>query len=432
MIALAGMHMQQANHYDKENSMQQGNSSSKPVVVLGFGTAGVNAVLALREAGYTGRISVVTDEEPIPYSPVLISYYAGGRISRDQCFIWADKDLEHVVDDVFAHSKVVSVDAAAHEVALADGRRIEYSKLVVATGAHPIAPGFPTAAGFHPLFLRTLDDAERLRRALSSSDCKKALVSGTSMVGLKAVEACLDRNVHTTLLGRSNHIMRATAHPLIAERFEALLVERGVRLRLAQTALGVANSEPAGHTVSFSDGTEEHFDAIVLAQGVRPNLDFVGDGIEIGEGLIVDQFMRTSSPDVYAAGDVAQALDVSTGERRIIGLWQNAVQQGRCAGRAIADELASRAPARPYPGSLAANIVHVCDILFASVGTLAGGEGRQYAICETDGMLRMLAYEDNRLVGVNILATGHSEKSTGALDRELGAYRREVFNSYLQ
>ena len=74
----------------------------------------------------------------------------------------------------------------------------------------------------------------------------------------------------------------------------------------------------------------------------------------------------------------------------------------------------------------------VCDILFASVGTLAGGEGRQYAICETDGMLRMLAYEDNRLVGVNILATGHSEKSTAALDRELGAYRREVFNSYLQ
>ena len=412
--------------------MRQGGSSDKPVVVLGFGAAGVNVVLALREAGYTGRISVVTDGEPTPYSPVLTSYYAGGRISRDQCFIWADRHLERMVDDVFAYSKVASVDVSAHEVALVDGRRIEYSKLVVATGAHPIAPGFPTATDFRPLFLRTLDDAERLRRTLASPDCKKVLVSGTSMVSLKALEACLDRNVHVTLLGRSSHIMRATAHPLIAERFEALLVERGVELRLAQTALSVANSESSGYVVAFSDGTEEHFDAIVLAQGVKPNLDFVGDGIEVGEGLIVDRFMRTSSPDVYAAGDVAQALDVSTGEQRIIGLWKNAVQQGRCAGRAIADELAGGVPAHPYPGSLAANIVHVRDILFASAGTLVEGEGRQYTIRETDGMLRMFIHEGDRLVGVNLLATSSSEEGTDALDRELGAYQREVLNSYLQ
>ena len=433
--------------------------ASRPVVVLGFGTAGISAVQALREAGYDGTIVAVSDAEPLPYSPVLTSYYAGGRIARDQCFIWSESDIAHLEVEMHTHTRAVAIDVAAHEIMLDDGCRIGYSKLLISTGAQPIAPGFPQADFYHPLVLRTMEDAERLRLALTSPHCRKVLVSGTSMVGLKVLEACLDRDVHVTLLGRSQHILRASAHPIVAERFEGLLSERGVALRLAQMATAIS-SDPrnqsagaseacnggnstsgegtvfGGCNVTFSDGDTEHFDEVVLAHGVRPNLDFVGEGLQVDRGLVVDQFMRTSAPDVFAAGDVAQALDVSTGARRIIGLWQNAVQQGRCAGRTMAAELAGRTPAWPYPGSIACNTIHVRDIVFASVGSVEEGQNRCYEMRETDNALHVLVYEtsgsERRLVGANTLSVVLAKGGSDSLDCEIGKFRREILNSYIQ
>lgn len=394
--------------------------------------------MALREAGFEGPIAVVTNADPNPYSPVLTSYYAGGRIEREHCFIWSDLDLPALVDDMHAHSEVASIDVATHEVALVDGSRIGYSKLLIATGAHPVAPGFPETGSYRPLMLRTMDDADLLWRALSSPSCKRVLVSGTSMVGLKALEACLDRGIEVVLLGRSRHIMRSAAHPLAAKRFEELLVERDVQLRLGQSVSGVDDKTVAtGCNVTFDCGDAEHFDEVILAQGAKPNLDFACEGLEIDQGLLVDEFMRTSSPDVYAAGDVAQSLDLGTGKRRIIGLWQNAVQQGRCAGRAMAAELLGIANSLPFPGSLASNTIHVRDILFASVGSLEEGKDRRLETNEADdGAMRVFVYEeregDCRLVGVNMLATTSSERGSDLLDCEIGGYRREILNSYLK
>ena len=116
----------------------------------------------------------------------------------------------------------------------------------------------------------------------------------------------------------------------LREAIAAHYAERGVALRLGQTVASAEN-EAIGTdcVVAFSDGQTERFDEVVLAQGVAPNLDFVSNALQVDKGLLVDEFMRTSAPDVFAAGDVAQALDLSSGRERVIGLWQNAVQQGR-------------------------------------------------------------------------------------------------------
>ena len=428
-------------------------------MLLGFGAAAVNAACALRAEGYAGRITVVTDAGVDPYSPVLTSYYAGGRIERDACNPWADLDLAHVVDDVRAHARIESLDVAAHEVVLENGDRLRYSKLLVATGAHPIAPGFPQVEGYTPLVLRTMADAVRLRDALTSERCRDVLVSGTSMVALKVLEACLDRGKRVTLLGRSSHILRASAHPLVAQRFEEELVARGVELRLRQTVRG---AEPAdadarvegGLLVTFGTGEAQRFDEVVLAQGVEPNLDFVPRGaLDADRGLIVDRFMRTSAPDVFAAGDVAQALDLSTGAPRVIGLWQNAVQQGRCAGRAMAAELAGRLPTRPYPGSIPRNVIHVGDVLFASVGSPAEDGRRRIEVRESPSALRVLIYEEragqdapvpsaaaagppepagqDALVGFNMLVM-RQVADRREFDSEVGARFREIMKSYLR
>ena len=411
--------------------------ADNPVVVLGFGATAVSAICSMRECGYDGSLTVVTDAGPEPYSPVLTSYYAGGRISREQCFPWTDVDFSNLVDDLLFQQTLVSVDFAAHEVELVDGRRIGYSKLLVATGAHPVAPALPGLGAYRPHVLRTVEDADRLRRALVRKPHARVLVSGTSMVGLKALEACLDREADVTLLGRSAHILRATAHPLIAGAFERLLEERGVTLRLLQTIdRADFSNESSSCIVRFDSGDAETFDEVIFAQGVKPNLGFVEPGsIEMEDGLVVDSFMRTSVPDVFAAGDVAQALDLSNGKKRVIGLWQNAVQQGRCAGAAIAAELAGRAPMRRYPGSIPSNTIHMQDVLFASAGSVAESEGRTIEAITSPQSMSVFAYERNgskdQLVGFNILAVISPNCRSESLVDDIGTYRRAILNSYL-
>ena len=408
-----------------------------PVVVLGFGTAAVNAICALREGGYAGPLTVVTNAEPEPYSPVLTSYYAGGRIGKEQCFPWKDIDFSSLIDDLLFRQTLASVDFEVHEVEFVDGRRIGYSKLLVATGAHPVAPGFPGLEAYRPHVLRTMEDADRLREALVRKPHARVLVSGTSMVGLKVVEACLDRKADTTMLGRSPHILRASAHPVVAERFERLLTERGVTLRLSQVVEQVEGaSDTSNLVVRFSNGDEEEFDEVVLAQGVKPNLEFMDSGsVEMEDGLVVDGFMRTSVPDVFAAGDVAQALDLSSGKKRVIGLWQNAVQQGRCAGAAMASELAGRAPMRRCPGSIPSNTIHVQDVLFASAGSVAESEGRIIEAITSPQSASVFAYErkgsKDQLVGFNVLAVVSPDYRNESLVDDIGEYRRTILNSYL-
>ena len=411
---------------------------SEPVVILGFGVAAVNALAALREKGFKGKVVVVTDAGSEPYSPVLTSYYAGGRIARDQCFAWADQRVANLADKMYVNTRVSSVDVQAHEVILAGGLHVGYSKLLIATGAHVVSPGFPRhCEGVTPLGLRTMGDADRLRDVLASAQCKSVLVAGTSMVGLKVVEACLDRGVRPTMLGRSAHILRNAAHPLVASRLEELLVERGVGLRLSQTVSQVRHvGDSGGCEVVFANGDAERYDALVLAQGVRPNLDFLDEasGIEIDRGIIVDRFMHTSAPDVFAAGDVAQALDLVSGAGVVRGLWINAVRQGRCAGGAIADELAGRTPRQAYVGSIPQNTIHVRDILFASAGSLDEGQGRRLQVLDGPGETCLLVYERRGrcdcLVGFNVIAVS-GERNREALSQKIGVYRKEVLSTHL-
>lgn len=439
-----------------------------PVVVLGYGAAAVNALFALRENGYAGPIVVISDTDFAPYSPVLTSYYAAGLISKDQCHPWSREDLDALDFELLGNAVIERLDAQTHEVLLADGRSISFSACLIATGAHPVAPGFPVgaalgagatlgsagaadpaasaASAFEPLFLRTMDDAERLKSVLEDGSMRELLISGTSMVALKALEACLCRGKRVTLLGRSAHILRGSAHPQLARRFEELLAGLGVTMRLSDAIDHIVDSRAvrgAGVEVAFaSDGSTRHFDQVIVAQGVAPNIGFVdADQIAIDRGILVDRFMRTSNPNVYAAGDVAQALDLSTSTRRVIALWANAVAQGRAAGRAIAASLRAEGdaplPPRPYIGGIPCNTIHVASILFASAGSVAEGEGTRIEVGQRGDVLSVSAFQRNargedELVGFNMLATVDGPVMEDSLLNEIGCMRREIMSRYLR
>ena len=329
-------------------------------------------------------------------------------------------------------SPVLELDPETHIIRTAAGA-YEYSKCLIATGATPQCWGFPSVDGYEPLVLRTMDDAERLKAAITHPGCKRVLVSGASMVALKTLEACLEHGLDTTLVGMNPHVLDFNALPEAAARFERGLEDKGVQLLLGQTIKAVEVVEDADHPlgrqleVAFSTGSIEVFDEIAVAHGMKCNLDFVAkDSLEMDKALVVDEFMRTSNADVYAAGDVAQATELISGEKRIVGVWKNAAVQGACAGKAIAAELAGDeipVDAR-YKGSISTNTIAVKGTLFVSAGTMEVTLLRRMEVRESDDMTVVTIYEEKpdgsqRLVGFNITCdkdeAGGRAYDTGAM-----------------
>ena len=395
------------------------------VAIIGYGTAGVNAAIALRNAGFESDVHVFSDTETPPYSPILTSYFAGGEKTYEQFFPWSAEELACLRLTVHEKCPVTELDPAAHLIRTPHGSFV-YRKCLIASGASPATFGFPATEGYEPLVLRTLDDGLRLKEALERPACTRVLVSGASMVAAKALEACLNRGVKATLVGMNPHVLDYNALPETAMRFERGLREKGVELRLGQTIADVrrrgcaagADAADAGAVgadaeagsagdasdtqpsrvleVTFSNGDVDTFDEIIVAHGVRSNLSFVAnDALEIDRALLVDEFMRTSDPDVYAAGDVAQALELVSGQRRVVGIWKTAAVQGACAGAAMAAELAGCAPdpSCAYKGAIPANTIAVNGTLFISAGTVEMNPARRVEIRETEDMTVAYVFE---------------------------------------
>ncbi len=411
------------------------SNENQAVAIIGYGTAGVNAAIALRLAGYDGAIRVFSDTGILPYSPILTSYYAGGEKTYEDCFPWSEAELDELELDVLANSPVVELDPAAHAITTPDGT-FPYTKCIVATGATPMCLGFPGVDGdeaYQPLVLRSMDDAERLKATIEDPKCQRMLVSGASMVALKTLEACLNHGLDCTLVGMNPHVLDFNALPEAAERFERGLVEKGVTLRLGTTIASVRRIDDAQAyqgrklEVTFANGEVDTFDEISVAHGMKSNLDFVKEGsLEVDRALVVDEFMRTSDPDVYAAGDVAQATELISGQKRIVGIWKNAALQGACAGRTIAAELAGeKSPADcALAGSISTNTIAVNGTLFISAGTMEVTDDRWVEVHEDDKMTVVYVFERTdagarRLVGFNLTCDEDVEGSkaydTGAM-----------------
>lgn len=409
----------------------QQNANQNSVAIIGFGAAGFNAAVALRTHGFTGNIRVFSSTDTLPYSPILTSYYAGGEITREECFPWSQEEIDELDLEILKNSPVTELDVAGHIIHTANGE-YPYDKCVIATGSIPTAVGFPKDCGYTPIMLRTMEDAERLKQAISNSGCKHMLVSGASMVSLKTLEACLNYGIDMTLVGIMPHVLDMNALPEAAERFEKGLSAMGVELKLANSIKEVEVIEDASHPlgrrlkVTFASGDVDEFDEIAVAHGMRNNLEFVQEGtIEMDRGLLVDGFMRTSDPDVYAAGDVVQGKELISGQQRIVGIWKNAVKQGACAGKVIAAELAGKDVPAEYElgASFAMNTIGVRGILFISAGTIDLSGNRYTEISETEDTTLIHIYEDGedgvkRLVGFN-LACDKDEEGSEAY--EIGA-----------
>lgn len=419
------------------------------VVILGFGPAAASAVEALRSQGCDANVDIITSGPAFCESPVLTSYNAAGIVTREQGSIYASA-LDDANTHVFPNEEITSVDTEGQIVKAASGREWPYSVCLIATGASPVLSGESPLFECNPLTLRTFEDAERLSAVLAARPHAGVLISGTSMVALKAAEACIRRGGRPTILGRSPHILKGSAHPRAASRMEGLLEDQEIELLLGETAEKARVLEDGSTSVSFSRQEEPRvFDAILVAHGMSPNIDFIENAsIHADKGIVVDAFMRTSVPHVYAAGDVAK-VPCLLGGSKVAGLWLAARQQGKVAGANMAKELcddgracisdaSAFAGGMEYHGFLPANTIKVGDALFAAAGMIPSAE-ESFTIEKIDTeneylMKSYLVQQDGRalLCGFNLVAKAGMTGLFGKLTDSIGRMQAEIARNALQ
>ncbi|WP_173137161.1 NAD(P)/FAD-dependent oxidoreductase [Kibdelosporangium persicum] len=305
-------------------------------VIVGGGLAGAKGAEALRDQGFDGDIVLVTDERDRPYErPPLSKDYLQGKAERDSVFVhgpdwYAENDV-----DLRLGVSATAIDRAAHQVRLSDGSSVEYAKLLLATGSSPRE--FPGAED--ALYLRKIGDSERIKAAIVNSS--RLIVIGAGWIGLEVTAAARNAGVEVTVLEAATQPLLAAVGPEVAEVYANLHRANGVDLRL-----GIEVDQVGAKSVGLVDGTVVEADAVLVGIGAAPNVSLAkAAGLEVDNGVLVDASLRTSDPDIFAAGDIANAENPGLGKRVRVEHWANALNQpavaatGMLGGSAAYDEL---------------------------------------------------------------------------------------------
>lgn len=310
-------------------------STEQTFVIVGASLAGAKAAQTLREDGFTGRVIVVGEETERPYErPPLSKGYLLGKDDRTKLYVheedWYDK---HSVELVLGR-RATGIDRAAHQVLLDNGQQIGYSKLLLATGARPRRLHVPGADLDGVLYLRRVADADRLAEEIRGRG--RVVVIGAGWIGLETAAAASEYGCEVTVIEPQPAPLQAALGPAMGGYFGQLHRQRGVDLRL-----GHAVAEIRGHggrvtAVVTDDGTHVPADVVIVGVGIRPNSELAEQaGLPVENGVLVDQTLRTHDPDVYAAGDVANAYHPRYRQRIRVEHWANALHGGPAAAKAM-------------------------------------------------------------------------------------------------
>ncbi|MDA8434793.1 MAG: FAD-dependent oxidoreductase [Actinomycetales bacterium] len=310
-------------------------TSDPRVLIVGGGLAAAKTAEALRAAQFRGPITVLGDEPHRPYErPPLSKAYLLGTAERDSVFVhsaswYADHDV-----DLRLGATTVALDPAGHKVELADGTGIGYDRLVLATGSSPRALGVPgeDLAGVHRL--RRLEDSDGIRAAFARA--ARVVVVGTGWIGLETAAAARAAGAEVTLLGRAELPLLRVLGPELAAVFADLHRDHGVELRNDVAVTEITGRAGVVTGVDLADGTHLDADAVVVGVGAVPNDALARDaGLDVDDGIVVDEHLRTSDPDVFAAGDVANAWNPLLQRRIRVEHWANALNQPVVAAAGI-------------------------------------------------------------------------------------------------
>ncbi|RBQ16687.1 NAD(P)/FAD-dependent oxidoreductase [Spongiactinospora rosea] len=299
-------------------------------MIAGGGLAAAKAAEALRAEGFDGAIVLVGREPHLPYErPPLSKGHLQGGDERQKIFVHdADWYRDHAID-LRPGVTVTGVDPAAHQVTLSGGERLRYDKLLLATGAVPRHLTVPGHDRGNVLYLRTVEECDRLRATLSAVG--KIVVIGAGWIGLEVAAAARAAGVEVTVVERERQPLLGALGPEIGAVFAGLHRDHGVDLRLGAVLAAVTETG-----VRLADGAHIEADTVVAGIGAVPDTELAAAaGLTIDNGVKTTADLRTSDPDIFAAGDVANAYHPRLGGHIRVEHWANALNQPAVAARAM-------------------------------------------------------------------------------------------------
>ena len=317
-----------------EKPVRKPKSSPASVVIVGAGAAGGAAAEMLRREGYDGPVRLIGADEFLPYDrPNLSKDYLAGTASEEWIPLRSADFYREQKIDTFTNRSVTAIDPQEKKITLTDGRSLGYGALLLATGAEPVRLAIPGGDLPHVYYLRTLTDSRRIIDKAKSS--KRAVVIGASFIGLEVAWSLRERKLEVAVVGKGSlpleKVLGGELGTVIRETHEA----NGVKFHLGRKPVAIQDRH-----VELDDGTKLDCDLVVVGIGVRPNTAIAKQaGIATDNGVLVDEFLKTNVPGIFAAGDIARWPDPRAGRIRVEH-WVVAQRQGQTAARNIlgADE----------------------------------------------------------------------------------------------
>ncbi|MPZ48308.1 MAG: NAD(P)-binding protein [Dehalococcoidia bacterium] len=378
-------------------------------LLIGGGIASFNAAKLIRQTDTEGSVLIVGEEPLPPYDrPPLSKEVMRGEKSIDEIVFEPAGKLAEQAIDLALGVRVDALDATTQQATLSGGETVHFEKALIATGGSPIRLPLPGAdlAGVH--YLRTAQDAGAI--AAEARPGRHAVIIGGGFIGLKVAASLTQRGVQVTVIEALPHIWARFADASLAGYFQDYCSREGVTFRTNETVTELRGEGRVG-AVALRGGDVLACDFVCIGVGIRPNVELAqAAGLEVDNGIVVDDYLRTSNPEIYAAGDVINYPDATFGKRRRVEHWGHAEYTGQVAGRNMAGE--------PTPYSF---LTYVWSDIFDLHLEFAGDEG------ERDEVLLRGRYEDNKFTVLYLKEdrlTAYFALNTPA--REYGILRRFI------
>ncbi len=364
-------------------------------LIIGGGTAGLNALRTIREEdGGASEITLVSGERP--YSRMVLPYYLDRSIAESHVFTATAATLANWKVKTHIGKKAAGLTPQANMLTLDDGTTVEYDDCLIATGSRAVKASVPGADGPSVHSFWTLEQARAVIAGIRPGS--HVVMVGAGFIAFTILNSILSLGARLTIVEIAPRILPRMVDDAGAALVEAWLKKHGVKVRAAATLTRIEEA-PGKKRLKFRKGSDLPADLVIMATGIKPNLEWLqGSGIRMNHGILVDDHLRSSVPNVYAAGDVAEGKDGVTGAPAVHAIEPTAMEHGRVVG----SNMAGRDTA--YRGSLSMNIVEVCRLDVASFGAWDDPKSEAFVGHRPErSAYRKLCWSGDRLTGAIII-----------------------------
>ncbi|HOK80247.1 MAG TPA: FAD-dependent oxidoreductase [bacterium] len=398
-------------------------------LIIGNSVCGVNAIEGIREYDPKGEILVLSDEPFENYSRPLISYYLGGKISQQQTRFRDESFYSDMKAQLLVNNPAVFLDCRNHEIKVSKGRKIRYKKLLIATGAKPWIPAIDGFANhLEGIFtFYSMNDAISLAQYIQSLNPHNCVILGAGLIGLKAAEGLLMRKIPVTIVEMADRILPNTMDVKGSEIFQSYLVRHNSAFMKNDTIVKIESKDKRIKRVILKSGKKIETECLIVAVGVRPNTSIVAESsILVKRGIIVDNKLNTSVPDIFAAGDVTESPDFFENKHALIPIWPVAAKTGKIAGANMTGQEIS------YTGLYPMNSIQIFGLPAISFG-ITNPQPQNFEILEKyqpeNNFYRKCVLRDDRIVGCILIGNINRAGIYNLLIREkisVAAFKKDL------